>query len=104
MTAQNRRGADEDRTEETVTRIGGTPQHVPTEIGGNRPADPPALSVEEQERRASLLDRLQEARKEIDEALAHLPPEDLERLEREWIEDVDEAIRQRAIRLIRQAS
>lgn len=73
------------------------------------PRDPdsvgfPPLPPDEIERRTRLRERFRTASEAIEEAVSQLPAEERERLAREWIDEVDEAIRQQAIRLIRQAS
>lgn len=58
-------------------------------------------SEEERERRIEEFWRLYE---ELQNELAKIPPDELDRLRQEVIDEVDEAIRQKAIRLQQQAS
>ena len=101
MAAENERQENRERSEPSSRE---TPQGTPARAVDLMPEGAPDLSAEELERRALLLERFTQACEAIDEAVAHLPAKERERLQREWIEDVDDAIRQQAIRLIRQAS
>ena len=103
-TGEDARQEDRQRTDEDAAPATEQPEDGSTRFNGARPPGAPDLSPEERKRRAALVEQARQVRKAIDEALANIPPEEIERMEREWIEEVDEAIRQRAIRLIRQAS
>jgi len=104
MAGDNTRQEDRERDDAASPSGAARPENEPVRFDGIRPPGAPDLSPEERARRAALVEQARQVRKAIDEALAKLPPEEVERMEREWIEEADEGIRQRAIRLIRQAS
>ena len=62
------------------------------------------MKIESVEERERLRKEFWEAYEALQKELAKIPPDELDRLRQEVIDEVDEAIRQKAIRLQQQAS
>ena len=62
------------------------------------------MQIESAEERGRLLWEFESLCDALQDAFAQIPPDELDRLRQEVTEEVDEAIRQKAIRLQQQAS